>query len=97
MLQELKFGNNGYEVGYSKTTDNVDGVNKFALSCIEEAQEVFFQPLEEDTSSVRGDLILVTNGKKKSLTNLLINEQLLAQDEQMFNCKNLTELSINFL
>lgn len=75
----------------------MDGVNKFALSCIEEAQEIYFQPLEEDTSSVRGDLILVTNGKQKSLTNLLIEEQLLAEDEKMFNCKNLTKILINFL
>lgn len=61
-----------------------NGAKHKALEYINEASDILFRQEKEENGVVFGDLVLLIDGKHVSLTDELIKNRILAENELMF-------------
>jgi hypothetical protein len=85
LMTDLVLGENGYEFKLKKTTSEIEGVRKVAVDCIETAEKIFFSITNQDQFNTYGDIICLNqDNHKQSLTDLLIEKNLIISDQEMF-------------
>lgn len=79
-----------------ETTDATKGARCKALTLIKEANDIFFQILNQTDEITFGDLIVTDDSRHVSLTSELVKAKVLARNEDMF-WKSKYNLIVNVL